>query len=272
MTPAGALKAAARAGFNVISITDHNEMRGSLEARELSPNYGVDVIVGSEISTREGHLLALDIHKPIPSGLSLIETLLQIGDQNGFAIAPHLEAPGTQSINRRSLLSAMNHPDARLVLEGIEVYNAALPFRYQNHLNRKLAGQFPLAQVANSDSHVSWAVGSASTEFPGHTANDLRHALARRMTIAHGTPGFITLSPVCTWVFHTMIKRAGWVTSNLHPDSPLILQRHNPVETDGFRGSLPMTRSVGLWMKIYPSAMSADDQDVLAREGVLEEE
>lgn len=228
MTPRAVLKASARAGFDVIAITDHDEIRGSLEARDLAPNYGIEVIQGSEITTAEGHLLALYINKRIPQKLPLIETLVRIGDQGGLAIVPHPEARITRSINRTSILAATNHPDAKLILAGIEVYNAGLPYRYRNHLNRKLAMPFQLAQVGNSDAHGVWAIGSASTEFPGNTVDDLRSALLHRTTTAHGVPGFIALSPITTWGFHTLLKRAGWVTSNIQPQLPLILQRYSP--------------------------------------------
>ncbi len=228
MTPRAVLKAAARAGFDVIAITDHDEVQGSLEARELASHYGIEVITGSEITTAEGHLLALFINERIPSRLSLIETLIRIGNQGGLAIAAHPEARATKSINRTSILAAVNHPEAKLVLAGIEVYNAGLPYRYRNHLNKKLARPFHLAQVGNSDAHGVWAIGSASTEFPGRTAEDLRSALLHCSTTAHGAPGFIALSPITTWGFHTILKQAGWVTSNVQPQLPLVLQRYSP--------------------------------------------
>jgi predicted metal-dependent phosphoesterase TrpH len=54
-----ALEGAVRAGLDVIAITDHDEVRGSLEARAISNEYGVKVIPGAEVSTSEGHLKAL---------------------------------------------------------------------------------------------------------------------------------------------------------------------------------------------------------------------
>lgn len=228
MTPAGALKAAVSAGFDVVAITDHDEIRGSLEARELSSKYGIDVITGSEITTKEGHLLALFIEDAIPSNLPLIDTLVRIGEQGGIAVAPHPEAGFTKSINRTSLHAAVNHPDAKHVIKGIEVYNAGLPYRYRNHLNRNLAKLFNLAEVGNSDGHIVWSIGSAYSEFPGKTASDLRTALLNCTTVAHGKPGFIALSPIFTWSLHALVKKAGWVTSNIQPQQPLSLQKYNP--------------------------------------------
>src|SRR6266702_5756340 len=49
--------------LDVIAITDHDVIEGSLRARDLweKGSYRFDFIVGEEISTSEGHLLALFI-------------------------------------------------------------------------------------------------------------------------------------------------------------------------------------------------------------------
>src|SRR5437660_8134370 len=59
--------------LDVIAITDHDVIEGSLRARDLwaKGNYRFDFVVGEEISTREGHMLALFIEKRIQKGLSI---------------------------------------------------------------------------------------------------------------------------------------------------------------------------------------------------------
>src|SRR5512147_1122750 len=83
------LTRAKQIGLDVIAITDHDEIAGSLKALELAPKYGVEVIPGIEITTAEGDLLALNITQKVARGLSLIETILKVGEQGGFCIAPH---------------------------------------------------------------------------------------------------------------------------------------------------------------------------------------
>ena len=53
--------------LNVISITDHNTVNGSLEALEIvrEENLSIMVLPGIEISTAQGHLLAYGIRKDI---------------------------------------------------------------------------------------------------------------------------------------------------------------------------------------------------------------
>ena len=137
-------KAASQLRLDVIAITDHDEVTGSLEALELAPSYGIEVIPGSEISTAEGHLLALFIWKNIPKRLSLIETLLQIGEQGGIAIAAHPAKRAINSLAPEAIRAALQHPDASRILVGIEVYNAGLFHRGINDTAQRLALTLPV--------------------------------------------------------------------------------------------------------------------------------
>ena len=70
-----------RCRLDVLAITDHDELRGARIAQEFArehPELGVDVIVGEEISTRNGHLLGLWLTERVPPGLSALETIARI--------------------------------------------------------------------------------------------------------------------------------------------------------------------------------------------------
>ena len=45
------LARARQIGLDVIAITDHDEIAGSLQALELAPAFGVEVIPGMEVTT-----------------------------------------------------------------------------------------------------------------------------------------------------------------------------------------------------------------------------
>jgi predicted metal-dependent phosphoesterase TrpH len=225
MTPAAALKAAHMAGLDVIAITDHDEIGGAFKALELAGKYGLEVIPGIEITTADGHLLALFVHQLIPPGLPLIETLLMIGAQGGLAIAPHPLAPMTHSLGRRPICTALSHSEARQVLAGIEVFNGGLPYRRSNLGAKALADSLPVAQVGSSDAHIFWSVGIGGTEFPGRTAADFRRALIDRKTWPLTLPGIFAAKNLVGWILHYGLKRAGWITSNPQPHLPLVLAR-----------------------------------------------
>ncbi len=61
--------------LKVIGITDHDCIDGSKLAARLAPNYGIEAVVGEEVSTLQGHLLALFIEQPVPSHRGLPETI-----------------------------------------------------------------------------------------------------------------------------------------------------------------------------------------------------
>ncbi len=173
------LNRARQAGLNVIAITDHDEIKGSLKALDLAPAYGVDVIPGVEITTAEGDLLALNVTRLIAHGQPLIETLLQVREAGGFCIAPHPMAGGfgMKSLNAYSILRALRNPAAAETLVAIETYNATTIDRMSNHYARLLADRLNYTQTGSSDAHVIEAIGLGATEFEGTTAAQLIAAL-----------------------------------------------------------------------------------------------
>jgi predicted metal-dependent phosphoesterase TrpH len=165
--------------LDVIAITDHDEIAGSLKALELAPKYGVEVIPAIEITTAEGDLLALNITQKVARDLPLIDTILKVGELGGFCIAPHPMAGGfgMKSLNAYSILRALRNPDVVRILIGIETYNATTIDKMSNHYAHILGSRLNLAQTASSDAHVIEAIGLGATEFDGHTAQDLMDAL-----------------------------------------------------------------------------------------------
>ena len=182
-TVRGVLKQASSMGLNVIAITDHDDIRGAFDARELASQYELEVVPGVEVSTRDGHLLALFIEKIPPRGLSLDETLKHIGGLGGIAVAPHPfnQLPGSLSMDK--VISVLNKPALKNILRGIEVYNMTTqPF---DERVQRLSAYLPFAKTAGSDAHVYWAIGTGTTEFPGDSAAALRTALENATTIPH---------------------------------------------------------------------------------------
>ena len=173
------LKRARQTGLDVIAITDHDEIAGSLKALELAAAYGIDVIPGIEVTTAEGDLLALNVVETVQRNLPLMETVLRVGELGGFCIAPHPMAGefGMKSLSAYSILKALRDPDVPRILIAIETYNATTLDKMSNHYARVLAERLDIAQTASSDAHVVEAIGLGATEFDGHTAQDLVAAL-----------------------------------------------------------------------------------------------
>jgi predicted metal-dependent phosphoesterase TrpH len=173
--------------LDVIAITEHNVIDGSLRARDLwaSGSYRFDFIVGEEISTNEGHLLALFIEKHIPSHLSIERSIDLIHDQGGLAIVVHPLNPLFRISCQREVLDRI-HANKDLWLDGIETWNAGLCGIYANRVAMRANRQYySWSELGNSDAHTLNAIGRACTLFQGSTASDIREAIQSGLS----TPG-----------------------------------------------------------------------------------
>jgi len=175
--------------LDVIAITDHDMLEGAIKAREIIArgNGRVQFIVGCEITTLEGHILAYDIEQPIRMLQPLARTLELIHAQGGFAVVPHPMSWLTRSLGRRGLLRIMASPIDGAHLDGIEVLNPTLAGRVVYRQILELNAQLRLPETAGSDSHTLETIGSAHTQFEGRTADDFRRALKAGTTVAQGT-------------------------------------------------------------------------------------
>lgn len=94
-----AINEAVRLGFNFIAITDHNTI--STDVKNLCPaETRILCIIGEEVSTTEGHVLAIDIKQVIPKDLTPEEAIEEIHKQGGLAIPAHPAASNGLSINK----------------------------------------------------------------------------------------------------------------------------------------------------------------------------
>jgi hypothetical protein len=175
--------------LDLVAIADHERIDGALRAREIhaAGDYSFELVVGEEITTRRGHVLALVLQQQVPALRPITETLERIHEQGGLAIAAHPMAPLTPSLGRRTLLQLHHDPDPRHHLDAIELLNPSAAGRARQlarlHLNERA---LRLPAVGNSDAHVLEGIGTAWTWFPGWTADHYRAAVADRATEADG--------------------------------------------------------------------------------------
>jgi predicted metal-dependent phosphoesterase TrpH len=179
--------------LDVIAITDHDEIAGGYLARELvaKGHYRFEVVVGMEVSTLDGHLLALFIEEPVLSLRPLAETVEAVHVQGGLCVVPHPCSWLTRSIGKGSLEKIMSHGNELVYFDGLEMANPTIAGRVGYEQSRRLNDRrFHLAEMGGSDAHFLAQIGVASTTFPGRTAADLRQAILRRTTrgVSHAHP------------------------------------------------------------------------------------
>ncbi|HEY7296010.1 MAG TPA: PHP-associated domain-containing protein, partial [Dehalococcoidia bacterium] len=209
------LRAVARRGdLALIAITDHDDLAPALRARELHAQrgYRFAFVPGMEVTTVEGHLLALFVEQRVPSFRSLAATLDRIHAQGGLAVIPHPMSPLTRSIGRHGIERVLARRADGLWFDGIELANPSpagrISRRRAARCNRE---RFHLAALGGSDAHYLPVVGAAFTRFPGTSAEDLRAAIcAGATTAAFGRP--VGLSRIGVGQIVRQSARAMWAT------------------------------------------------------------
>jgi predicted metal-dependent phosphoesterase TrpH len=135
-------------GLDGIAVTEHNYFDPPSSSEVL-------IIPGIEISSRDGHIVALGVKEKIPPRLTADETVARIHDQGGIAIIAHPHDPVSERVKIAQLKT---RPDA------VETMNAdALSFTISNWLARRDAKKFGLPEVGGSDSHIPQTIGDVYT-------------------------------------------------------------------------------------------------------------
>ena len=175
-----------RGDLDVIAVTEHDTLRAAAEARELHARRGshrFELICGMELTTLDGHLLALFIDEPVASFRRMEETLAAVHGQGGLAIVPHPLSWLTRSVSVRVLERVAAVRDDAVYFDGIEEYNLSPAGRVTSAKARRLNRErFHLAAVGCSDAHFLQSIGSARTLFEGTSATELRRAIETKTT------------------------------------------------------------------------------------------
>lgn len=172
--------------LRVIAITDHDRIEGALAARRLAGTYGVEVIVGEEVSTAEGHVLALFIEEWLPPGRPAAETIAAVHAQGGVCVAAHPYGWLVPSLGWHGLHERAAGPACAWPLDGVEAFNASLLLPSNNIAAASAGNALKLALCGGSDSHHLRTIGMGYTLFPGATAAEVRTAIRLRQTHAGG--------------------------------------------------------------------------------------
>ncbi|WP_411964370.1 CehA/McbA family metallohydrolase [Haloferax sp. YSMS24] len=157
------LEQAAEIGLDAVVITDHDVIHESIRAAQLAPMYGLVGIPGVEVSTADGHLLALGVEELPPRRQPLDETAQWVRERGGVAIVPHPFQRSRHGIRKRRL-ARYHDANGGDAFDAIETYNSWLFTGYKNRRARRFATNRMYPGVAGSDAHKVGYVGRAYTE------------------------------------------------------------------------------------------------------------
>ena len=171
-------------GLDVIAVTDHDTIEGALRAADHAAKLSrLQVVIGEEVSSRQGHIVALFIERRIRPGMSAAATVDAIHEQGGLAVAVH-PFWRTQRRAPTAPIHGVGWLAAELDFDAIEIENATPGFYVLNQRARRMAEAVDCAELGGSDAHILDAVGRAFTEFPGKTPKALRTAIENATTVA----------------------------------------------------------------------------------------
>ncbi|PWH13499.1 MAG: histidinol-phosphatase [Anaerolineae bacterium] len=166
--PQQLVETARRKGLDRLIVTDHNSIGGALETQRLAPEL---VIIGEEILTTHGELLAAFVREEIPAGLEPLEVIRRLKAQGAFIGVSHPLDP-LRGWKREHLLEILPHVDA------LEVFNARCVDMRYNDAARAFALEHGLPGIVGSDAHTLMELGRATLTLPAfHNAESLRNAL-----------------------------------------------------------------------------------------------
>lgn len=182
ITPEDLVFYAKKRGLTAVAVTDHDRVDGALRiARETD----FLVIPGIEVSSRNGHIVGLNVQEPIPKGLSSDETVEKIHAAGGLAVACHPFAVFKGSLGK--------HANAKF--DAVETINAsAFPFNRSVRKAQEIADRFGISRVAGTDAHYGPEVGYAYTVIDAEPQVDaIIKAIAKGHCQPFGKPIPLTL-------------------------------------------------------------------------------
>ena len=168
LEPQKIVKIAMKRGLNGIAITDHNTIKGGLEAKKYESE-DFTVIVGSEIATEKGEIIGLFLSEEVKSR-DVQDVIAEIKEQGGFAVLPH---PFDE------LRHSAFHPSEEDVkfIDGVEGFNSRCVFQNYNKRAVEFAIKHNLTITSGSDAHFINEIGNGGiiTEI-----EDIREALIKK--------------------------------------------------------------------------------------------
>lgn len=167
-----------------VVVTDHNTIQGAQLAHQMDPER---VIVGEEIMTRAGELLAIYVTEEVPRGLPPQEAIARLRAQGAFISVSHpFDALRSGHWELPDLLSILPGVDA------IETFNARCLRSSYNSQAQAFARQHGLPGTSGSDAHAAFEIGRAILRLPDfHDPESLRAAIRQAQPQGGLSPAWV---------------------------------------------------------------------------------
>ena len=200
--PESLLSACRRKGIDRLVVTDHNNIAGARRCKELDPER---VIIGEEILTRSGEMLAAFVKEQIPARLPALEAIAHLRAQGAFISVSH-----PFDVTRKGHWPLPDLLEIAPLVDAIETFNARCYLTSFNTQAKEFARQHGLPGTAGSDAHTSYELGLATMLLPDfHDADSFKAALPQaQFETRLSSPWIHLTSRYATWVKKMQRKRS----------------------------------------------------------------
>ena len=151
--PAELVAAARRRGIDRVVVTDHNSIAGARQAHRLDPGR---IIVGEEIMTTRGEILAAYVTEEVPAGLSPVEAIRRLRGQGAFISVSHpfdrLRKGGWALADLMEIVP---------LVDAIEAFNSRCMSKRFNIEAGEFARRNGIPVTVGSDAHAAFELGRA---------------------------------------------------------------------------------------------------------------
>ncbi len=153
MRPADIVRTCRLKGIDRLAVTDHNTIAGALAVHALAPELA---IIGEEVMTTQGELLAYFVQETVPPGLSPVETITRLRAQGAAISVSHpfdrLRHGAWQASDLAAILP---------LVDAIEVFNARCIYPEDNARALAFAVKHAMLGTVGSDAHSHMELGRA---------------------------------------------------------------------------------------------------------------
>ena len=160
LSPERIIKIAKKKGLDGIAVTDHNTLRGGIEALKINEDKDFKVIVGAEMKTEYGDIIGLFLEDEIRTS-KFEEVIEKIKSQGGLSVLAH---PYRQYKFPEKIIDRVDL---------VETFNARSG-KEDNERAYKLAKKFKKSMIAGSDAHLSFEIGRGRTRVNSEVKEALR--------------------------------------------------------------------------------------------------
>ena len=183
-SPEQLIRGSHRRGLDRIVVTDHNTIAGALAAHAQDPEL---VIIGEEILTTCGEILAAYVTDEVPPGLSPQETIRRLRSQGAFISVAH-----PFDYWRTGAWKIVDLEEIAPLVDAIEVFNARCMAPAGNQRALEFAQQRGIPGTAGSDAHAAFELGAAVVALPQFSGpNELRNRIREGRVMGRLSPFWV---------------------------------------------------------------------------------